>query len=260
MLAKFFKKRNYRFLLNILKPYPRDVVNSSKNYADYKKLSQIIDDLKVMDYNKIVVVASGPSSANLRIESNALYFATNESIKLVRHSDFIYVLNDNYYLVEYLKSFKQTENWRGTIFWYASTKTKLQEYGVKLLKKYIKKKSRSKKEYLITNLQDEFSLHEIYAELLFKVKNNLDIKYYGVNSGFVTLFLAYVISAECDKDLEIYGLDMGENGEGYFNRKTEVGKSIKGDNNKQKVGVFLDELYLKQKGKVKNYSYFKTKL
>lgn len=260
VLVKLLKKRNYDFLYNILKPYPREVINRPVEYKNYRKLSKIIDELKIYDYKKIVVVASGPTSNNLVIEKNVLYFTTNSAIKLVENSNFIYVVNDNYYLVKYLKSFKQTDSWKGTIFWYASTKTKLEEYGVKLLNKYIRNKSRSQKEYLITNLKDEFSLYDVYDELLHHVKINLGINFYGINSGFVTLFLAYVISSKCDKNLENYGLDMGENGGGYFNKKMEVGKSIKGENNKIIVGYFLDMLYSEKKEKVKNFSYFKTKL
>ncbi|WP_158837989.1 hypothetical protein [Polaribacter sp. L3A8] len=257
-IKSLLNKRNYEFYYNIIKLYSMSVRRVPKNYDNYTELSNIIKYFDVDKYDKIAVVASGPSSKNIVLNNDTLYFTTNAAISLVNKKDYVYVVNDSYYLIKYLKSFKESENWKGSVFLYATNEGREKEYGVKLLYKYLKSKSRTKREFLITNNETKPALNSVYEEFIMYIKNKLEIDFFGVNSGFIALALAYVLSDMCDKKLEIYGLDLGENGEGYFNKKITVGKSIKGNFTKNKVGDFLDKIY-SINNKVSNKSYFKTK-
>ncbi len=259
-ISSLLKKRNYEYLYNIIKPYPKGVTNTPKDYSQFSKLSEIISYLEVESYNKIVVVASGPSSKELTLENNALYFTTNKAITLVKDYNHAYIVNDSYYMSTYLKRYKPSTKWKGTFFWYTTSPAVRENSTIKMLYKYLENKSRTRREFLITNVDDGQALHTIHEELITFVKDKLGISYFGVNSGFVTLVLAYIIAHYSNKKLEIYGLDMGENGEGYFDKKVAVGKSIKGENTKQIVGEFLDKIYEQKGEEIINNSYFKTKL
>lgn len=254
-ISTFFNYRNYKYLYYIVKPFPKEVKRKRNDYSSFNNLNAIIDYIAVNNFTKIVVVASGPSSKKLKLEKDALYFTTNGALKLVETVPHIYVLNDSYYLVKYLKSFKSSIEWRSTIFWYTSTANKAKEYGISMLMKYLKTRSRGKKEFLITNIEEPYALNTIHEELVQFIKLNLNIDFYGVNSGFVTFAFAYVIAVISNKELQIYGLDMGEKGGGYFDRQILVGQSINGDENKKKVKEFLLKVY-QSKIKIINHSNF----
>lgn len=259
-ISSLLKKRNYEYLYNIIKPYPKGVKNTPKDYSEFSKLSDIIAYLDVSSYDKIVVVASGPSSKTLTLEDKALYFTTNKAIALVKDYNHAYIVNDSYYMSTYLKRYKPTETWKGTFFWYTTTPAMRENTVIKMLYKYLGNKSRARREFLITNVDEGKALPTIHEELITFVKDKLGINYFGVNSGFVTLVLAYIIADLTNKNIEIYGLDMGEKGEGYFDKKVTVGKSIKGESTKKIVGEFLDKVYEQKGEKIINNSYFKTKL
>lgn len=258
-IKSLFVKRNYVLLYNIIKRYPANVKSQVKKYDDYIELSKIIKYFEINKYDKIVVVASGPSSRNIVFDEKALYFTTNAALELVDERDYVYILNDSYYLIKYLKTFKGSNGWKGTIFLYSATKNKEKEYGIKFLYKYFKNKSRSKREFLITNSKIAPSLNSIHEEFIKYIKDKLDIDFYGVNSGFATMAFAFVLSDICNKKIEIYGLDLGEKEEGYFNKKVEVGKSIKGDYAKKNISNFLNKIYMLDNN-IKNYSFYKTRI
>lgn len=253
--STFFSKRNYEYFYYLIKPFPKGVKNHCNSYDRFINLSSIIDYINVKDYKKIVVVASGPSAKKLKLEDDTLYFTTNNAIKLVKSVPYIYVVNDSYYLMKYLKTFKSSIEWQATFFWYVSTTSRIREYAIKCLSNYLKTKSRNKKEFLITNVDESFCLKSVHNEVVGYLKSNLNINYYGVNSGFVTLVLAYVISDISNKEIEIYGLDMGEKGGGYFDKQVQVGKSINGDKSKEIVREFLLKIY-QSNDRITNYSNF----
>lgn len=256
-ITSFFSTRNYKYLYYLLRPFPKEVKKDFNTYDEFTNISSIIDYLNVKNYKKIVVVVSGPSAKNLILEKETLYFATNSALELVKSMPHVYVLNDSFYILKYLKSVKNSTEWKTTIFWYVSTASKTKERAVKLLEKYFKTKSRNNKEFLITNIDKPFMLKNIHVELVEFLKQNLNINYYGVNSGFVTLVLAYVISVISEIEIEIYGLDMGEKEEGYFDKKAQLGKSVNGEKNRDVVKSFLLKTY-ESKTKIINHSHFMT--
>lgn len=256
-ITSFFSLRNYKYFYYLIKPFPEEVKKDFNSYSEFVNISALVDYINVKNYKKIVVVASGPSAKNVTLEKDALYFTTNNALKLVESVPHVYVLNDSYYILKYLKSISNSEEWKTTIFWYVSTTSKIKESAVKILENYFETRSRDKKEFLITNIDKPFMLKNIHVELVEFLKLNLDINYYGVNSGFVTLVLAYVISVISDIEIEIYGLDMGEKEEGYFDKKIELGKSIKGEKNREIVRSFLLKAY-QSKAKIINHSNFMT--
>jgi hypothetical protein len=254
-----FNKRNYKFLFFRLKPYPKTVRNIPEDYSDFQNLESIIDYFDFKQYSKIVVVASGPSSNKIKWDKDAIYIGTNNSIEIIKNSNFIYFVSDHFYLTKYLKSFKDDFNWKGTIFWYYVNDKIKKSKTYKLLNTYLQTKSRKKKEFLICNDVNKDS-KSIMNEVSDFLKMEFDFDFYGINSGFVATVMAFVFAYKTNKNLEIYGLDMGENGQGYFdNKNVEVGISIKGDYSKGIVSDFYKKVHFQSKIEVANHSYFKPK-
>ncbi|MGB8704597.1 MAG: hypothetical protein WCD31_06185 [Gillisia sp.] len=77
-----------------------------------------------------------------------------------------------------------------------------------------------------------------------------------MNSGFLILVFGYMLAYYGGIPLKIYGLDLGEKEEAYFNKQVKLGKTIKSDFTKKKVREFLEEIYDSDKIKVENFSYF----
>ena len=96
-IKSLLNKRNYEFYYNIIKLYSMSVRRVPKNYDNYTELSNIIKYFDVDKYDKIAVVASGPSSKNIVLNNDTLYFTTNAAISLVNKKDYVYVVNDSYY-------------------------------------------------------------------------------------------------------------------------------------------------------------------
>lgn len=256
-LFSLLKKRNYIFLYHTLKPYINSVKKEKKDYYSYSSLVSLSNYLELDKYKKIAVVASGPSAANLILEDDTLYFCCNDSINIVKSKPHIYIVHDKFYLIKYLKSFSPTYNWAGTLFWIYDNKSKTNYKSFEKVLKYITTRSREKREFLITNFNYIKSSEALNLDLIMTLENDFDFSYKSINSGFNTLLLASVFALKNDKALEIYGLDMGIGGEKYYNKNAVIGKSIKGDNNRDIVASFLSNLYKKNMN-IDNRSNFMT--
>ena len=138
-----FNKRNYIHFYHLIKPYPKNTELIGLDYSDFKNLRSLIQYFEIKKYKKIVVVASGPSANKLLKDPTSLYFCCNESIKLVEDLDFIYMLQDPFYLMRYLKTFKGQKNWKGTVFWFYYNDSSRKMYD--LIVSYLIKKSRKKR-------------------------------------------------------------------------------------------------------------------
>lgn len=253
-LSSLFKKRNYIFLYHTLKRYTNSI-SKPEDYLFYNSLISLTEYFKISNYNKIVVVASGPSAANMTLEEDAIYFCCNDSMEIVKSRPHIYVVHDKFYLTKYLKSFKATDKWQGTLFWVYDNNSKANLTSFQRVYRYITKRSRVKREFLITNFTYQNSSKLLNSELIMSLKNDFDFSYKSINSGFNTLLIASVIALKSNKRLEIYGLDMGAGGDKYYNKKAFIGKSIKGDANRGQVEIFLSNLYRKNM-QIYNASYF----
>ncbi|WP_147678606.1 hypothetical protein [Algibacter pacificus] len=258
-LASFFNKSNYKHFYHLLKPYPKGVGNSKPDFSCFPDIQSIVNYLEVEKYKSIVIVATGPSSRSLNYNKENLYFCTNRALYLMKNMPFVYLVNDGYCLVKYLKKFKSPSNWKGTFFWYFTTKTRKNSREFDLLNTYIKTKTRSKKEAIITNTNEHHVLNHIHNELIDFLKKELEINFFGVNSGYVLLVFTYIIAYYGKKPIEIYGLDLGEKEEAYFNKTVELGKTIKSDFTKKHFKQFYDVIYNNDKINVINHSFFMTK-
>ncbi|CAD0008461.1 hypothetical protein [Flavobacterium salmonis] len=250
-----FKKRNYIYFYHRLKPYSRSVRKGMLDYSDYESLNNLSDYFRISDFKKIVVVASGPSAKKIVLEKDALYFCCNDSINIVKTMPHIYVVHDPFYLIKYLKSFVPTDKWMGTTFWIMDNKSKINSNSFEKVLYYILRKHRNKREFLITNYKYNKSSEFLYKELIESLKEDFGFTYQSINSGFNTLMLGAILALKKNKPLEVYGLDMGIGGNQYYNKSASIGKSISGDNNKEIVKDFLNQLY-KQKIKIYNASNF----
>ena len=259
-LNSILNKRNYSYLYHYLKPYPRSVTDRKDRYKTISSISNLIEQLSLRNYKKIIVVASGPSSKKLKKEADAIYFSTNNAIHLVKDFPFIYMVNDSYYLIKYLKGFDVNSNLKGSLFWYYITNPIKASRSYQLLTYYLSNKKRPQPEVLMCNDTIDVASSNLHKEITTFLKKELKFDFYGVNSGFVTVVLGFVLAYHSGLELNIYGLDMGENGEGYYNKKhVSVGTSIKGDFSKTTVSDFFNLVYNQTKVNIHNYSYFKTK-
>lgn len=257
-LKSIFKKRNYKYLWYLLKPYPNSVKRRD-SFLSISTIDKLINALEVARFEKIVVVASGPTAKQMIKCENNLYISTNNAILLTKDVPFIYIVNDSYYLMRYLKTFIGPKKWLGTIFWYFSTPSMLRNKSHLKLIQYLETKRRNKEEILITNSDDSVAQSDLHREINGYLKKTIDFDFYGVNSGFVAVVIGFVLSHYSSKPMEIYGLDMGLKGGGYFNSGQELGKSINSDSSKSVVSDFLNKIYYLNGYSVSNFSYFETK-
>lgn len=250
-----FNKNNYNYLFNLIKPYNGSVKDIPTDISELSDLTSLLNYFEIDKYKKIVVVASGPSSNKMKLEDDALYLCTNRSIQLVKEKNFIYIVYDPYFLTLYLKSFPEYPFWKGTFFWICNNNTKINSISFEKALKYLHKKSRTKKEILITDFQ--YNINSKNLDLLLKsyIEDVFNFKYYSINSGFTSVLLGCVLAHLNKMPIEIYGLDMGEGGNAYFDREAPIGKSIKGENNRLIVKQFFMKSY-QSNLKITNYSNF----
>lgn len=248
-----FNKRNYKLLYYKIKRYPKTVRKKNIDAKEFESVKNLIKYFNIKDFKAIVVVASGPTSKNISFKEDVLYITTNDAIKLVSSYNFIYILQDPYYLIKYLKSFKGRKFWNGTIFFIENNISNKKTFLS--IKKYLRKKIRNKREFLISNIKDFEYDNNIFEEFNSVLVNNINFEYEAINSGFMCVQIAYVFSILSNKPLHIYGLDMGIGGDTYFNLESELGKSIKSDVNRKKVAKVLKAMYT-SKAKIINKSNF----
>jgi hypothetical protein len=249
-----FRRRNYQHFFHRIKPFPAPVKKEVLDYSGFKNLNDLTQYLEIKKYKKIVVVASGPSAAKMKKDRENLYFSCNDSLRLVQDLQHVYMLYDMFYLTRYLKTFIGGSGWKGSIFWYNFNNPHSHNI-YKLTRKYLDQFSRKKREFLITNKSDE-ELEPLYREVEDLLQKFFDYKHYRVNSGFNTLVFAALLARLENKPLEIYGLDMGIGGDAYFNKRSLLGRSVKSEENRELVSVFLEKLY-ESKVETKNFSNFK---
>lgn len=238
-----FKKRNYNYFFQLIKPYNDSVRNIPTDISEINDIDKLSDYFDVTHYKKIVVVASGPSSNKIRLEDDALYICTNSSLQLVKKQSFIYIIHDPYYLTIYLKSFPGYQFWKGTVFWIVNNNSKINNTSFQKVFRYLLKKSRIKKEILITDFDYNENSKTLDKSLKTYLKSKFDFQYKSINSGFNCVLIGCVLSHFNNIPIEVFGLDMGEGGDVYFNKKANIGKSIKGENNKIIVKDFLLKAY-----------------
>lgn len=243
-LFSLFNKRNYKYFYYKIKRYPKSVSKKAIGFKEITTIDDLINYFEIQQYKSIAVIASGPTSKNISLEKDVLYITTNDAIKIVSNANFIYIVNDTFYLTRYLKTFKADSFWRGTIFFIENIPSNI--FLFSKIKKYLATKSRTKKEFLISSIKDNEYKNNIFDEFDRILKEKLGFSYEAINSGFMCVQIAFVFSTITKKPLYIYGLDMGVGGDVYFNAKSELGKSIKSDINRSKVEKVLNAMYKTQ--------------
>ncbi|MCX2837500.1 hypothetical protein OQ279_04985 [Salinimicrobium sp. MT39] len=248
-----FRSRNYQHFFHRIKPFPATVKKEPLDYSKFKDLSDLLDYMEIKEYRKIVVVASGPSASKIIFDKENIYFACNDSLRLVQDLPHIYMLYDMFYLTRYLKTYEGGNGWKGSIFWYNYNNPHSHKI-YRLTRKYLQRYSREKREFLITNKSEE-ELQSLYYQAEILLQEAFDYRHYRVNSGFNTLVFAALLAYLESKPLEVYGLDMGIGGNKYFNKDSPLGRSVKSQKNRELVKLFLDKLY-RSDVEVKNFSNF----
>lgn len=240
-------KRNYFYMYYLICGYHKSVRKIAKISPDLDTINNLSELLKVKNYEKIVVVASGPSVNNMIPQrENVLYLCTNNSLKLVDKCNFVYIVYDPFFLTKYLKKFNSPQNWIATIFWITDNGSQESAIPFFKIKKYFNCYSRNKEELLITNFKYEKDSNKIYKTIIEYIAVNFNFDFRGINSGFTSVIIGFVLAHFNNIPIEIYGFDMGEGGEEYFDKSDVLGKSIKGERNKLIVRSFLEKAYLKE--------------
>ncbi len=215
----------------------------------------LIDEILSEYSNKkrIVVLCSGPSANKAKFSENCLYLVTNSGYSLVNDFDFLYYVNDGFFVKKVLATQASFLKRNQKIFFYYQ-KSKEHDKGFQFLFKNYKLLG-NKKIFLIneldsnvnatTNIED---FHQFYYD------RGLPIKVQ--NSGMFLLLFGYMLSVKMNLPLDIYGLDLGVGGEMHFNKKGVVGKSVLNNRVKENVEMYLNYMYSEKKD-IYNYSYFK---
>ncbi len=213
-----------------------------------KKYNLDIKDLYNRNFDKIIVIASGPSTIHLDhtiITKNTLVLTTNYSNKsLLRNMGFVlHCMNDTTVLKDFFLNQNKFKNINNVLFWAFECdnlhrdRFTLLRSGFSLLKrKYFF--CISDKKNINGLFQNNNSNFIFFRDRLEKM--GIEMKIF--NSGIFILLLGVVL---CQKSSEIYiyGLDLGQGGLIHFNDvKSEPGKSVISNKVKDYVNNVLNIL------------------
>lgn len=216
--------------------------------------TNLIEDL-IKSYStkkKIVVLCSGPSALKVKLSNDCLYLITNSGYSLVSNHDFIYYINDGFFIKKTLASASSflKKNQKILFFYQNSNEHKK---GFDFLNKYSSLLN-SDELYFLTKLIKNDCFIENYEQFTtFYQERNLPIKIQ--NSGMFLLLFGYMLSVKMNLPLDLYGLDLGLGGNVHYDNKGVVGKSVFRDRVKENVKMYLSFMY-NEKKEISNYSNF----
>ncbi|WP_310992272.1 hypothetical protein [Aequorivita marina] len=201
---------------------------------------------------KIIIVCNGPSVLTLKEKSNKnLYLVTNKGKELVEHQDFLYYVNDGFFIRKILSRSKFLKFNQEVLFYYNNSEP--HKRGFEYLMKNICLLKNKNKVFISRELNDANSISNFDTFEKFYFDRNLPIKIQ--NSGVFILLFGYFLATRMNLPIEIYGLDLGEGGKRHYDNKGVVGKSVIEDRVKRNVKMYLDYMY-KESLSIKNYSNF----
>lgn len=233
-------------------------LNEMLNYKTHCDFLKLNDFEKLLDNkNNICVLCSGPSAQKLKPNTDDYYLVTNDSYKLVENFDFSYYVNDSYFFRRFLANSPYCKKHINNIFFYRS-----KDHLHKNSFEYFRKKSKllNGDNFLISDFDSEFSHSKSnYSEFInFLNRNQLPVKFQ--NSGIFLLLFGFYLSVIYNKNLKIYGLDLGLGGHIHFDKSGHVGKSVINDRVKINTKKQLDIIYDILQDRVENHSFFNAKI
>lgn len=225
----------------------KDFVSFDKNPTSTHPVQALFKKYK--DKNKIVVFCNGPSAASITFSKENLYLITNSGYQKIKDCDFLFYINDGFYLNKTLAIsplFLKKE--QEVLLYFDRSESHLKGYNFFNRYSHLVKNN---KLFFLTELLNQSSIdnyndfHQFYAERQLPVKIQ--------NSGVFLLLFGYYMAFKMKLPLEIYGLDLGLGGAVHFNNKGLVGKSVLKDRVKVNVKMYLDYMY-NEKNDVQNFS------
>lgn len=253
-----FKKRNYQYVWYVFSPFFPKVKNR-QSVNRFETLEHVIKDFfKDVQFDHLVVVASGPSARKLELSNSDFYACTNNSITIVKKYRFFYFIQDKFIVLRYLKRFFNAPYWKGTFCIVNDNGYKGNKDVHELVSKYLKRYQRTEKEYLISDINHEEPFSSYYEEIKKFLKSEFDFEFVTLNSGFSLLLLSTYIAKVLNKPMKIYGLDYGEGGNEYFDGGKIDEHCSYADANKNIMGEFCRKLYRNENFSVENHSFFES--
>jgi hypothetical protein len=236
------------------------IISVKKNFFKANLIESLclVDDI-VSDYKKkkrIIILCSGPSANKAKITDKDLCLVTNSGYSMVNKFDFLYYVNDGYFIKKVLAMhpffFKKNQK---ILFYYQETNE--HKKGFCFLSKY-SGLLKGKKLFFLTEL-DATETSSLNFKDFYDFYKERDLAVKVQNSGMFLLLFGYMLSVKMNLPLEIYGLDLGIGGEFHFDKKGVVGKSVIDNRVKKNTEVYLNYMY-SEKSDIFNYSYFKSNI
>lgn len=223
--------------------------NSFNNLDNFKSISS--------ESNAIVVLCSGPSANKLEPKKKEYYIVTNDSYKIVKNLSFLYYVNDGYFFRRFLANSPLCKNHIKTLYFFRN-EDKLHKKAFEYFKANLE--LLKNENYLISDFNTTInSANSNYFKLIDFLKSyKIPLKIQ--NSGIFMLLFGFYLAQNYNKELHIYGLDLGIGGNIHFEKGGHVGKSITSDRVKVNTKIQLDMIYKIMGSRVKNYSYFNSNL
>lgn len=231
------------------------------NFLPKKKITNEFDINKVAhEYDKIIVLASGPSAKQCETNDKALFITTNSSYLILNEKNsFIHIIKDLGYLYKFLifgLKFKPK-----AVIIDINTHSNGKGMGatsIKLVNKYLGKITFNYP-VLVTDNENIITLNKknYRNEMInFLIKNSLST--WRSNSGELIYMYGIWLSSINSKQMLVYGIDAGEGGNKHFDGRTTANNHVAfRDENKKRMGEFFN-MCQEKFSHIFNYSFFKN--
>ena len=219
-------------------------------------LFAMIRSLLAKNFEEVIAVASGPSACNTPRQDNALYFATNDSFKIVSDLPFVYFLTDRYMVRRYLKLGIKASGLTATVLLAQAQSWPPNARIARHINRYKLKYQRIRHEVFAFDLAEKGPAHDNWRLIENTIREDLDRPYRQFNSGFGLIQVAYVVARAMNLPLSIYGLDAGEGGHVHYDGNPCAGKSVVSEKTRRKLKELLNSMYQKGQVRVANFSFF----
>ena len=230
--------------------------SSADDTSRAASLFAMIRSLLAKNFEEIIAVASGPSACNTPRRDNALYFATNDSFKIVSDLPFVYFLTDRYMVRRYLKLGIKASGLKATVLLAQARDWPRNASIARQINRYKLKYQRIRHEVFAYDLAEKGPPYDNWRLIENTILEDLDRPYKQFNSGFGLIQVAYVVARAMNLPLSIYGLDAGEGGYLHYDGHPCTGKSVVSERTRRKLKDLLDSMYQKGQVHVANFSFF----